>query len=97
MNTFNDPVFVIDLVKINNEEVYQGHKSLLKQIFGVIESRVFASGHPEAEYWDEISIIEYRTTDKLCEMLSSKQSQDSLTNSFKGFHDARLYITEQLI
>ena len=97
VNTFNDPVFVVDLVKIDNEEVYQGHKSLLKQIFGAIESRIFASGQPEADYWDEISIIEYRTTDRLCEMLSSKQYQDSLTNSFKGFQDARLYITEQLI
>ena len=97
VKTFKDPIFVMNLVKIDNEEVYYGHKSLLKQIFGVIGSRMFAFGQPEADYWDEISIIEYRTTDKLCEMLSSKQFQDSLTYSFKGFQDARLYITEQLI
>ena len=97
VKSLNNPRYVIDLVKIGNEEIYHGHKSLLKQIFGAIGSRILATGQPEADYWDEVSIIEYRTTDKLCEMLNSKQIQDSLSNSFKGFQDARIYVTEQLI
>ena len=96
-NSQNIPKFVINMIKISDIDAFDAHNSLLKEIFLAIGSKISVSGYPEADYWDEVSIIEYPKTEKLCQMLISKEFQDGLTKSFNGVEDARVYITEQII
>ena len=97
LNAPNIPTFMVNLLKIGNTEAYNLHVSVVKQIFSVIGTRMYSVGKPEADYWDEISIVKYQSRTKLCEMLSSKEFQDDLSNSVKGLADARMYSTVQII
>ena len=97
MKTHNIPIFIVNILKVGDNDAYIEHKGVIKQISPMIGSRMFSIGTPEAEYWDEISIVKYQTRTKLCEMLISKEYQDDFPNSIKGIQDARMYSTVQII
>ena len=96
LNSPDFPLFMVNILKIGDLKAYNKHKSVVKQIFAMIGTRMFSFGKPEAEYWDELAIVKYQTRVKLCEMLLSKEFQDTFPSSVKGIIDGRIYSTVQI-
>ena len=93
----NVPTFMIHLFKIGDIEAYSLYNNAIKQIFPRIGSRMFGLGTPEADYWDEFSIIKYPSRKQLCKMLGSKEYQEGFTSFVKAVTDSRVYCTTQII
>ena len=93
----NTPIFVVNLVKISNNEAYDIYDNAISDNFSMIGTRIFSLGVPETDYWDNLNIIEYQTTARLCETLSSKELQDKYPNNVRGIEDGRTYVTTQVI
>ena len=93
----NTPVFAVNLVKISDSIAYEIYDSAISKTFSMIDTRILSLGVPETDYWDNLSIIQYQTTAKFCEVLNSKELQDKYPKNVRGIEDGRTYVTTQVI
>ena len=93
----NTPIFAVNLVKISDNEAYEIYDSAISNTFSMIGTRILSLGVPETDYWDNLSIIQYQTTAKFCEVLNSKELQDKYPKNVRGIEDGRTYVTTQVI
>ena len=93
----NTPIFVVNLVKISDNEAYDIYDSAISNTFSMIGTRILSLGVPETDYWDKLNIIQYQTTATFCEILSSKELQDKYPKNVRGIEDGRTYVTTQVI
>ena len=96
MKTKDDkPIIMVNINKNNksnaNNDEYA--KSVISNLFPIIESRFVVTGKPESEYWDMIALVKYQSQKSLCEMVLSEEYQSIWHLKANGLEDSYTSMT----
>jgi len=93
------PRVMINVIKHNKDnkadmDIYS--EKCIFELFPRIGSYIFHAGSAMGDYWDQVALMHYESTEALCKMANSEEYMSVYEKKVTGLLDTHTYLTKQL-